>query len=194
MAKGMLLTLLMMMVTVMLMGSMVTLMGDVMSMFFGPHRTCFHSVFDAVFDDLFLCVVLLGLLNAFGAVSSGKSSGPSFSCCKCAASVLFSGCSDAHLVQNLFASISLAQAQFCSFFFVFLSLSLLLPFPSLAVFVCLVEKCGGKFGRRFLRPGRVWGLVLRGACVSLLPGGGKKTEWNRAAFPAPRQSEGVVLQ
>jgi len=190
----MLLTLLMMMMTVMLMGSMMTLMGDVMSTFFGPHRTCFHSVYDAVFDDLFLCVVLLGLLNAFGAVSSGKSSGPSFSCCKCAASVLFSGCNDAHLVKKFFASISLAQAQFCSFFFVFLSLSLLLPFPSLAVFVCLVEKCCGKFGRRFLRPGRVWGLVLCRVCVSLLPGGGKKTGWSRTAFPAPRQGVGVVLR
>ena len=171
-----------------------TLMGDVMSMFFGPHRTYFHIVFDTVIDDLFLCVVPLGLLNAFGAVSSGKSSGPSFSCCKCAASVLFNGCNDAHLVKKIFASISLAQAQFFGAISMFLSLSLLLPFPSLAVFVCLVEKCCGKFGRRFLRTGEVWGLMWCGVGVSLIPGGGKMTGGNRAAFPAPRQAEGVVLR
>ena len=180
----------MLMMAVMMMGVMRMLMSDVMNTFFKPHRAYSHIVFVC----LFLCVVLFGLPVAFGAVSSRKSSGPSFSCCKCAASAFFSGYNDVDLARNLFASISLAQAQFYSFFFVFLSLSLLLPFPSFAVFICLVEKCCGKFGRRFLRPGKVWGLVLCEVCVSLLPGGGKMTGWSRAAFPAPRQSVGVVLR
>ena len=165
-------------------------MGDVMDTLFEPHRTCFYIVL----DGLFLCVVLSGLLVAFGAVSSSKSSGPSFSCCKSAASAFFSGCNDVDLARKFLASISLAQAQFSSAIFMLLSLFLFLPFPSLAVFVCLVEKCCGEIGRRFLRPGKVWGLVLREVGVSLFPGGGKVTGRRRAAFPAPRQGVGVVLR
>ena len=150
--------------------------------------------FQAVFYHLFLCVIIFGSPIAFGAVSSCKLSGPSFSLCKCAASAFFSGYQGVDFARKIFASISLAQAQFYSFFFVFLSLSPLLPFPSLAVFICLVEKCCGNFGRRFLRPGEVWGLRWCMVGVSLLPGGGKMTGGNRAAFPAPRQAEGVVLR
>ena len=169
-------------------------MFDVMNKFCWPHRTCFDTVFDGDLIELFLCIIPFCLFNAFGVVSSSKSSGPSFSCCKSAASAFFSGCNDVDLARKFLASISLAQAQFFGAISMSLSLSLLLPFPSLAVFVCLVEKCCGKFGRRFLRPGKVWGLVLREVGVSLFPGGGKVTGRRRAAFPAPRQGVGVVLR
>ena len=182
---------LMMMMPMMLMGLMRIMMGDVMDTFFGPHRTCFYIVL----DGLFLCVVLFGSPVAFGAVSSSKSSGPSFSCCKSAASAFFSGCNDVDLARKFLASISLAQAQFCRFFPCFLPLFPLLPFPSLAVFICFVEKCCGKLGRRFLRPGSIGGLLWQlVGVISLRPGGGKMTGGCRTAFPAPRQSEGVVLQ
>ena len=151
---------------------------------------CFH----AVFHRLFLCVIIFGLPVAFGAVCSCKSPGPSFSRCKCVASAVFSGCQGVDLARFFFTSITLAQAQFSSLFFPFSPLFPLLPFSSLAVFICIVEKCCGKFGRRFLRPGSVWGLLWWLVGVSLHQGGGEMTGGSRAALPAPRQSEGVVLQ
>ena len=101
----------MMMMPMMMMGLMRMMMGDVMDTFFGPHRTCFYIVL----DGLFLCVILFGSSDAFGAVSSSKSSGPSFSCCKSAASAFFSGYNGVDFARKLFASISLAWAQFYRF-------------------------------------------------------------------------------
>ena len=174
----------------MMMGMMQMLMNDAMHTFFWPHRTCFHTVSVCFFH----CVIIFGLPVAFGAVSFCKSSGSSFSRCKCAASAFSSGYKGVDLARKFSASISLAQAQFFSFFFHLLPSSPFLPCPSLAVFICFVEKGCGNFGRRFLRPGKVMGLLLRMIGVSLLPGGGKRTGGKRTAFPAPRQGEGVVLQ
>ena len=146
-----------------------------MNTFCWPHRACFDSVFIGDSVELFLCVIPCCLLNAFGAVSSGKSSGPSFSCRKFAASFFFSGCNDAHFARKISASISLAQAQFFAIFSVSLSLFNPLRLLFFAVFICLVEKCCGNFGRRFLRPGKVWGLVLLDVRLSLVPEGGQRT-------------------
>ena len=151
---------------------------------------CFHTVF----CHLFLCVIIFESPVAFGAVSSCKSSGPSFSRCECAASALFSGCQGVDLARKIVASISLAQAQFFSFISHLSPSSPFSPCPALAVFICFVEKCCGNFGRRFLRPGIVLGLLFRMVGVSLHPRGGKVTGGSRTAFPAPRQSEGVVLR
>jgi hypothetical protein len=83
---------------------------DVMNKFCWPHRTCFDTVFDDDSMELFLCVITFCHFVAFGALSSGKSEGPSFSGRKFATSLFFSGCKDAHVARNFLASISLAQA------------------------------------------------------------------------------------